>query len=456
MGRRLRANRILGILLIIAALAVNQWTLLLIFPRPDGSISLDSKIVIWIVQLLVLAAGLVLFFKADTREQRKKLLFGAIWVLVMIAMIEIGLQIVNQITHFSAFPTSEFQYERSPYAGKGWAKQLFKESRDYAKQFAQFVCWDALPQDGEFVNIDENGVRATWNPDNYPEAPDTLFVFGGSTTWGWGARDDYTIPSHLSRIFHDVGYSIYVHNYGEEAYTFTQELIQLVVLLREGHRPSYVVFYDGINDVFGSYQSGKPGSIHNVQQIRNRMKSKGLLRVIWERTAGWLQSDCMIYKALGAIATKLSDYRQYQRSASTFGDEEIDELSRGTAAEYVKTLALLDTISANYGFKYSCFWQPTTFSEDSLVGDESTSDPRIHDQVLKRLYRGTCDELIARAPHHFHCITDVLKDRTEAYYIDMCHVSEEANAVIARRIFEILQNNMFPDTAVADLAGPGE
>jgi hypothetical protein len=53
----------------------------------------------------------------------------------------------------------------------------------------------------------------------------TLWMFGGSTTWGEGQRDDYTIASWLSRLAARGGIPLDAHNYGQRGWTHFQEMI---------------------------------------------------------------------------------------------------------------------------------------------------------------------------------------------------------------------------------------
>ena len=71
-------------------------------------------------------------------------------------------------------------------------------------------------------------------------------MFGGSACWGYGARDDYTMPSELSRRLNAATPHFHVYNYGEPGYTFTQGVLSLITRLQAGARPDYVIFYDGL------------------------------------------------------------------------------------------------------------------------------------------------------------------------------------------------------------------
>ena len=76
-----------------------------------------------------------------------------------------------------------------------------------------------------------------------------IFVFGGSTTFGYHVADQQTWPNYLqenlNRYFSKSG--IEVTNYGRGIYYPSQQLALLIDLLRHGDRPNLVIFFDGVN-----------------------------------------------------------------------------------------------------------------------------------------------------------------------------------------------------------------
>ena len=74
--------------------------------------------------------------------------------------------------------------------------------------------------------MDENGVRQTLGAGPWQRSQHhaiRIFAFGGSTMWGEGSRDDYTIPSWLQRFIYQTPYRVRITNFGEDAYVSTQE-----------------------------------------------------------------------------------------------------------------------------------------------------------------------------------------------------------------------------------------
>jgi len=101
-----------------------------------------------------------------------------------------------------------------------------------------YVHWRHPPFQGQYLNVSRDGLRATWNPPpgghRAAAPPVRTFTFGGSAMWGYGVRDHYTTPSHLSRLLHAQGYRAEVTNYSEIAYVSTQELITLLRRIQRG------------------------------------------------------------------------------------------------------------------------------------------------------------------------------------------------------------------------------
>lgn len=168
------------------------------------------------------------------------------------------------------------------YQNQSWAEQYFKESREIGCEYYPYVGYRRKPNfHGEYVNLDENSIRKTWNP-SLPndEKAVKIFVFGGSTTWGTGAKDEYTIPSYLSKKIYEEDYTVQVTNFGESGYTNTQELIRLQLELRKGNIPDIVIFYDGVNEVYFSYQNKIAGFPPHVEERKLEKKNYWLIPLV--------------------------------------------------------------------------------------------------------------------------------------------------------------------------------
>ena len=165
------------------------------------------------------------------------------------------------------YPTVNFQGiypERSPQEIATIQRETF--SLQYA--YAPFVQFQARPVQRQHVNISKAGFRANGSPLAWP--PDTnhlnIFIFGGSTTFGYGLPDDETLVHFLERALNRNPRSTLIscYNFGCGYYFSTQERLHLELLLQQNHVPDVAVFIDGLNEF--SHADGAPQlteSLHN-------------------------------------------------------------------------------------------------------------------------------------------------------------------------------------------------
>ncbi len=438
----MRFNILLSFVLIAIGILMNQWLLAWLIPPSDGTIALPNRIVIWFFQILLIVGGLATYFKGSTSEGRRWLLFRFCTVVVVISMVELGLHAIGFVRHFfKAEEINDKRYLLSPYEGKEWAKVLFSEFSELTCDYEPFVEWRRKEYHGKHINIDAQGFRQTWNPEHCQgQGCEKIYVFGGSTLLGTGARDDYTIPSCLSKRFAAADLNCIFVNCGETGYVFDQEIICLALLLKDGHQPTHVIFYDGVNDCYAAYQSGMAGTIQNLQSIRDRLTqthTKRPINLIVSGFYGILQQHCMIYRAIVAGLTALSG-DQFQEVCSSYTEKELKVLSDCIAENYLQCMDLLDHLSQAYGFKYACFWQPVALTKKTLTEEETQSDRRLKDKALAKLFKHTLHAMKTKSPSNFYNLSDALANCPNSYYIDFCHLSEDGNGLIADRMFQIL------------------
>lgn len=381
----------------------------------------------------------------------KKIVFTLISIIIILVFVEFGLHVIDYITRENAKERPRGYLRLSYYNDRDWAPQYWREFFEALnKDFVPFLTWNNAEYHGKYINIDQHFVRKTWNPEkNHTETPKVIYTFGGSTMWGTGARDDYTIASQMSKVLHQNGIDAIVKNYGEVGYNFQQEIIQLILLLREGHIPDYAIFYDGVNDVYGSYQHGRVGAQINFDRHKERFDRKVLSS--GEHLKIWLSDliheKFMIYKAVSRTKALVKPQTRFTEVASSYGEAKAKEFSREIVENYLKSMELLDKLSKAYGFKYLCLWQPVTLTEKKLTEEEEKlTDYRISDRAIRTIYM-TAKEILSETDRdNFFNIWNVLAERKKLFYIDFCHLTEEGNMVVAEKIVSILKDKYFPES----------
>jgi hypothetical protein len=145
-------------------------------------------------------------------------------VLVIAAVTMVALEAgARLVLHGSVYWMTDPRVAADGYAAAGWPHDYYREfSESGDVDWHPFVYWRRKAYSGVFINIDERGIRRTWTDPKLPARPARVFVFGGSTVWGTGARDDYTVPSWLAQALSRDGHAVKVVNYGESGYVTRQ------------------------------------------------------------------------------------------------------------------------------------------------------------------------------------------------------------------------------------------
>jgi lysophospholipase L1-like esterase len=372
---------------------------------------------------------------------RKKILLSLLTCLISLFVIEIGLHVFDSLLSRVKKKENKFL---AHYENQSWAPILAREMTTPHKQkeYHPYLSWITRPCQGQYVNVSRRYGRKTWNPPNLGDNTPAIFVFGGSAAWGSGARDDYTIPSHLSRLVNRGQARLLVRNYAEPAYTFTQGLFYLILRLREGYRPRYVIFYDGFNDIYGGYQSGRAGTVHNVDSTREKLESKPK-QIYWKAVKKWLREHIYLYdKVIYKIYRHFHPEAKYREAGAQYSDAELQSLARDIVQYYAQSRQVLDHLAKAYGFQYACFWQPALYTETRVLPGDGRADVRLEDKKFGHLYRLTNASLAEQPMPHFHNLANAVNSRTQACYIDLVHMTEEGYGLVAQQMFDIVQKDL--------------
>jgi lysophospholipase L1-like esterase len=324
-------------------------------------------------------------------------------------------------------------------AGLDWARDYVREvraSRDHP-QWRSYVYWRRRPYAGHLINIDEQGRRRTWQAPAGPGGAPAreIFVLGGSTVWGRGARDDFTIPSFLAKALADAGLGpLSVQNLGESGWVNTQGLIELVLELRRGNVPDLVVFYEGVNDVFSAYQNGEAGIPQNEARRRRAFESvqtAALLKAL-QRTSTYQ----VLEHYIGARRREASRGQPHPLPSA----EQNEALARAVVATFAGNVRIVEALARGFGFQALFYWQPMVFTKSSRTPHEEV----VLEEYLERypgfdafyalVRRDLAEDPFLSGHPGFRDLGGIFGDDGRAYYVDFAHVSEPGNEIIAGAI----------------------
>lgn len=295
---------------------------------------------------------------------------------------------------------------------------IFKENGSVALGYKPFIQFGEKPFQGKFVNVDGAGFRpiqdqAKWPPQNDDRS---IFVFGGSTTFGSGVADNETIPSFLNKYLKSAGYAnIKIYNFGRGHYFSSQEMILFQQLLLQNIRPSLVIFIDGLNDL--NHYSGFPAYTRKLTKFMD----DGEMTPLWSMILDMPISRFLMKKHK---AGEVAEVRSPETVAS-------DVVQR-----YIANQKLIDVIAKGYGIRTLFVWQPVpVFEYDQTYNIFGTFNYSKGLPYLKTGYEIMSKKYEAGAfPPNFLWLADIQRDLKEPLYVDAVHYSAKMSELIASRI----------------------
>lgn len=334
------------------------------------------------------------------------------------------------------------------YQRQVWATTYWTEFDSVPPdRYSPWVIWSRPSYRGQTINIDGDGHRvtpgATCGPGSY-----TVFVFGGSAVWGTGSPDWATIPAYLQAGMQTVeDRPVCVKNFGEAGFVSTQGLIELLVQLRDGNVPDLVIFYDGVNDVLGAYQSRHAGAHHNLSHVAALFEDRATRQANHSPAARSplvaALRDTNTYSLLTRLVAAVQHYSQVTKDteAGASRKPEDDALAQAVADVYLENYRIVGALAQDFGFSYGFFWQPVvSVGSKPLVGQEpemlasmAPGHVELNDAVYRRI------ELAAEASPDLYYVADVFDGRDEPLWIDPYHVTPEGNRLVAQRMLSSLR-----------------
>ena len=321
-------------------------------------------------------------------------------------------------------------YRQYPWAQTFWREQKEQLSLEYHP----FGLWRSRPFAGETVNVDARGIRRTAHSRCGP-ADRVVWLFGGSTMWGFGSPDWETIPSLLAKAHAERGRPICAVNFGEDSWRAAQGVVKLTLELKAASRPpDDVVFLSGCNDVFTPFfLTGRADREWDFAQ------SKPWLDDLARRGSG-------SFAYLGATNTAALARRVATRlkgPAPWPGPADPGPLAREVADDFFRNMDVVDALSRGYGFRHAFFWQPLAVAEGKALTAEEQDGVRrqlgLSYDAGRAAAAATFALIRARPRPNLHYVADAFDGHAGSVYVDSCHLLPEGNRILADRMYEVLE-----------------
>lgn len=363
------------------------------------------------------------------RRYKKVLLLIKIISIILISLILLEFISFIFIGFYTTVIEQKINFNSEVYQDKEWVKDYIKEFKEsFEAEYYPHVGHRRVPNyEGKYINLDDNSIRKTFfQCSDGSEEFIKIFVFGGSTMWGAGVRDVATIPSLLSKNLCDKGFAVEVTNFGESGYTNTQEMIKLQLELRKGNIPDIIIFYDGVNNVYSSYQNQIAGVPQNIENRKEEFNAKLNLNKFNPKIA---------FSNFNRVLYKLNKMLHKTNFFMLDHNETIDE---DTADIYFNNIKIIKALGKEFNFKSYFYWQPTLFTKTHHSVDESNLRKLAKDTTLAKSYVGVTKKI--QLSEEVNDLTDIFNNQTNTIFTDWNHVSEEGNSMVAREITEDIVN----------------
>jgi hypothetical protein len=375
------------------------------------------------------------------------IIFGI--TIVLFVLLESFLSFAFLVKDRSARPVSpviDARFKADAYSDSSWSLKYYEEfQQSYTARWTPYVYWRRQPYHGNYINVDSDGIRLTPAPEaNHQKAasPLRIFMFGGSTMWGTGARDHMTIPAILVRELMSKGISCQIINFGESGYVSTQEVIELLLQLQKKKIPDVVIFYDGANDTYSAYQQRVAGLPQNESNRAMEFNASKLDRTqLWGMAFRSTLDNLSIVKFFHKLVRRFgAPHRGETAYSSTFVrspvlDDEV--LAREVLATYINNIQLVNALAKQYRFKSLFYWQPTVFQKKHLTESErlSRDEARSFEPFFLKTYEiMQQDQGTLRTEDAFYDLSLIFSEVQEPIYVDWCHVAEMGNNLIAEKM----------------------
>jgi lysophospholipase L1-like esterase len=378
--------------------------------------------------------------------------------LILILAFELGLRLIFRFKDRSLPPAfSDPRLVSAGYGNEPWVGAMFDESARVEPDWYSYVYFRQKPFHGKYLNIDEKGIRATLKvPATASGSSGTasakrlkVLMFGGSTMWGFGARDEGTIPSCLARVLAERGIEAEVTNLGEIGYVSSQELITLTRALQSGSRPDLVIFYDGVNDTTAAIldrHAGIPTNEGNRRvEFNVRRKPARLLGLFFvaiiKDSASFRLAGSLLQRMRGAVAAPAPPI-----ALPTLTDASEKRLVDDTVRWYAENVKVVELLGREYGFEPLFYWQPVLFTKPNRGSFETEERYKYSwgEPIFLDVYQRIANEPVLNRDQRWHNISKIFGDSDDVLYTDFCHTTERGNMIIAKAM---------ADDVVATLAG---
>jgi hypothetical protein len=343
-------------------------------------------------------------------------------------------------------PASQMKFlkEVHPNMNEGEINELRREmtSRLRSLTYDPYTAFREPPFAGKYLNEDVNGFRHVKNQGPWPPDKEkyfSVFLFGGSTTLGFGVPDDETIASHLQELLSaaEPDREVRVYNFGQASFYSTQERIFFERLITAGFVPDVAVFIDGLNDFY--YYDDRPIFYERIKALVEGKTEKQaplpavLARVPMVRAAGALKA-----RLARRLKSPAGEIKNQFPADETYNDRA--KIMR-VIERYASHKRMVAAVAAVNKVKPVFVWQPVPLYNYDTRYHLFAADGRWGRYAYIKYGYPEMAEFVRRNPQgdDFLWCADMQQNLTEPLYVDATHYSGKMSRMVAKEISDFIR-----------------
>ena len=317
---------------------------------------------------------------------------------------------------------------------------LLNESWERPFLYEPFVQFTERPIRGRYVNVSTAGFRYSKAQGPWPPEPANcnVFIFGGSTCFGYGVPDNETIASHLQVFLQkNLGQKIKVYNFGRGHYFSTQEIFLYQKLLLNNNIPNLSIFIDGLNDF--AYTTDSPVFTDKFAAAANTASPPAAM--IPKLPLVKLFNHIIKGYNKPGNGWDPAELHKYEQEAIYNDPEQID----GVINRYIRNKKFIEKLSEANKTKSVFVWQPVPMYHYPLE-HHLFFNPSIIRHYARYGYPQMAATLDKKnLGNNFLWCADMHTTLKEPLYVDSCHYSAKMSKLFAHRIGTlILKRGLLP------------
>jgi hypothetical protein len=307
--------------------------------------------------------------------------------------------------------------------------ELISETGRLSQGYEPYTQFKENPCRTQFVNVDPHGFRPIKDQHPWPPRKEDLsvFVFGGSTAFGYGVADDRTIASYLQELLDKASpRPVKVYNFGRGSYMSVQERILLEQLILRGAIPDYAVFIDGLNDL--CFFDGNPAYTKLLRAFMAEGKTPAYYKAL---------KELPVVKAFSLLVPGRSDAKA---SSGKFPcPRDLPAALSRYVERYRLNKRITESVCRGFGVTPIFVWQPVpAYKHDQRFNIFGRFDLEGYMPTLKPGY-----ELMAKTARsgefgaNFIWAADIQEDLKEPLYVDAIHYGGKLARMIAAHVVRV-------------------